>query len=420
MAAHTYIMTKMQGKVFSFLQNEKRSIEIHCDQEQSDLSLGTIYIGRIQKIAKNINAAFVEISPGKNCYLPLEDMQNPIYTKKGTSKLPQQGDELLVQISREGIKTKLPSVTTNLTLHGKYVLLTTGNTQISISSKLSKPVREQLLQYAQEEEKRILHLSPDSDDAAAQDAVSPRSFGWLMRTNAGTAEEQLLSKDMERLYLQYQTLIQQAKFRTCYSCMLQTPASYLTRLSNLYDHQVERIITDDEALYAEIKAYLEHVQPEDQKKLSLYQDELLPLKKLYSLEKQLQEALGERVWLKCGGYLIIQPTEALTVIDVNSGKSDGGKKKEEAILKVNLEAAKEIAHQLRMRNISGIVLVDFINMKLPESNQQLLAALEQYLKLDPVKTVLVDMTRLSLVEITRMKKEKPLHEAVKANSDRTH
>lgn len=400
MSTYTYIMTRMQGDVFSFLQNDKRAVEIHCDKENSDLTLGNIYIGRIQKISKNINAAFVEISSETICYLPLEDMQNPIYTKKGTSKLPQQGDELLVQVSREGIKTKLPSVTTNLTLHGKYVLLTTGNLQISISSKLSKQIRENLLQFATEEDKRIL-------------PTSQRSFGWLLRTNAGAAEPSLLAKEMSRLYEQYQTLIQQAKFRTCYSCMLRTPAAYLTRLSNLYDHMFDRIMTDDEELYVEIKDYLEEHQPEDLDKLGLYQDNLLPLKKLYSLESQLQEALGERVWLKCGGYLIIQPTEALTVIDVNSGKSDGGKKKEAAILKVNLEAAKEIAHQLRLRNISGIVIVDFINMTLPESKQQLLSVLEQHLKQDPIKTVMVDMTKLSLVEITRMKKEKPLYEAVR-------
>lgn len=400
MSTYTYIMTRMQGNVFSFLQDDKRAVEIHCDQENPDWTLGNIYIGRIQKIVKNMNAAFVEISPGVICYLPLEDMQNPIYTKKGTSKLPQQGDELLVQIAKEGIKTKLPSVTTNLTLHGKYVLLTTGNLQISISSKLSKQIRESLLQFAAEEDQRIL-------------STSQRSFGWLLRTNAGTAETSLLAKEMSRLYEQYQTLIQQAKFRTCYSCMLRTPAAYLTRLSNLYDHMFDRIVTDDEGLYAEIKAYLEEHQAEDQGKLELYQDKLLPLKKLYSLEGQLREALGERVWLKCGGYLVIQPTEALTVIDVNSGKSDGGKKKEAAILKVNLEAAKEIAHQLRLRNISGIVIVDFINMTLPDSKQQLLSVLEQCVKQDPIKTVLVDMTKLSLVEITRMKKEKPLYEAVR-------
>lgn len=421
MSNHTYIITKMQDKIFSFLQNDKKAIEIHCDPEESGSALGNIYIGRIQNIAKNINAAFVEIAPGQNCYLPLEDMKNPIYTKKGTSKLPQQGDELLVQISREGIKTKLPSVTTNLTLHGKYVLLTTGNTQISVSSKLPKEVREKLIQFAYSQEKQIMSAEvlstnldiPVQTSRNISDASPTRPFGWLLRTNAGTAEETLLIKDMQRLYMQYQTLMQQAKFRTCFSCMLRTPQAYLKRLSDLYDSSVDRILTDDEELYKEIKEYLDQYQAEDSAKLTWYQDELLPLKKLYSLEHQLSEALSERVWLNCGGYLIIQPTEALTVIDVNSGKADGGKKKEAAILKVNKEAAVEIARQIRLRNMSGIIIVDFINMEQPESRHALLELLDIELRKDPVRTVLVDMTKLSLVEITRMKRERPLAETVR-------
>lgn len=402
MANQRYIIAKMQGKIFSFLQGDKKAIEIHCDTAENTSILGNIYIGRIQNIAKNLNAAFVEITPGQNCYLSLEDMKNPIYTKKGSSKLPQQGDELLVQISREGIKTKLPSVSTNLTLHGKYALLTTGNTHFSVSSKIPKEDRSRLLAFTE-----VFHAA-----LTDQAETDPRSFGWLLRTNAQEAEESLLRNDMQRLYTQYQQMIAQAKFRTCFSCILHTPASYLARLSDLYDHAVDQIVTDDESIYAEIKDYLTQYQPEDLPKLSLYQDDLLPLKKLYSLEHQLAEALGERVWLKCGGYLIIQPTEALTVIDVNSGKSEGGKKKEAALLKVNMEAAAEIARQLRLRNISGIIIVDFINMEQRESEKALLTALEIELKKDPIRTTLVDMTRLSLVEITRMKKEKPLHECV--------
>lgn len=408
MSNHTYIITKMGDKIFSFLQNDRHAVEIHCDQGESDTLLGNIYIGRIKNIAKNLSAAFVEIAPGQNCYLPLEDIKNPIYTKKGTSRLPQQGDELLVQISREGIKTKLPSVTTNLTLHGKYALLTTGNTQISVSSKLTKEVREKLSHFAQEQENLILSVPEQSSDFNEK-----RRFGWLLRTNAGTAKEALLAKDMRRLYDQYQTMIQQSGFRTCFSCIQRTPAAYLSRLSDLYDSSVEHIVTDEESLYKEIKEYLNIFQPEDTEKLSFYHDDLLPLKKLYSLEHQLSEALSERVWLKSGGYLIIQPTEALTVVDVNSGKSEGGKKKEAALLKVNKEAAAEIARQLRLRNISGIVIVDFINMEQQESKNILLALLDGELKKDPIRTVLVDMTKLSLVEITRMKKEKPLYESIK-------
>ena len=137
------------------------------------------------------------------------------------------------------------------------------------------------------------------------------------------------------------------------------------------------------------------------------------MKKLYSLEHQMELALAERVWLNSGGYLVIQPTEALTVIDVNTGKFEGGKKKEAAFLKISLEAAKEIARQIRLRNLSGIIIVDFINMESAESRKQLMDRLDQLLRQDPIKTVLVDMTKLSLVEITRMKREKPLAEAVR-------
>jgi ribonuclease G len=130
--------------------------------------------------------------------------------------------------------------------------------------------------------------------------------------------------------------------------------------------------------------------------------------KCYSLERQLEQALQERVWLNSGGYLIIQPTEALTVIDVNSGKFEGGKNREAAFLKLNREAAREIARQLRLRNISGIIIVDFINMEEKASEQELLNLLTHELRKDPIPTTLVDMTKLSLVEITRKKKEKSL------------
>lgn len=413
MSRQQYIITRMQNQIYSFLQDEKRAVEIHCDAPESGSLLGNIYIGRILNIAKNLNAAFVEIAPGEKCYLSLEDMKNPVYTRKGASKLPQQGDELLVQISRESIKTKLPSVSTNLTLHGKYVLLTTGNTQFSVSSKLSKEDRTRLLDFADKVTSELLNQEVLPDPASQTDSEDEHSFGWLLRTNAGNAEESLLRKDMQRLYEQYKQLIAQARFRTCFSCMLCTPPSYITRLSDLYDSQVERVLTDDPVLFQEIEEYLKHYQPEDLPKLHLYQDDLLSMNKLYSLERQLAEALSEKVWLKSGGYLIISPTEALTVIDVNSGKADGGKHKEEALLKINKEAAAEIAHQLRLRNMSGIIIVDFINMKQKESIAALLSLLDSELKKDPIRTVLVDITRLSLVEITRMKKEKPLHEAVK-------
>lgn len=408
MTEKNYLITRMNGRIFSFLLHGQQAVEIHCDEEQADYALGNIYIGKIRNIAKNIGAAFVEIAPGAVCHLSLNDIRHPVFTKKGSSRLPQAGDELVVQISRESIKGKHPSVTTEFTLHGKYVLLMSGESSVRASSKLGREEKQRLTQLADG-----FPAAQDSGAAQAAPAGSTQpDFGWLFRTNAGGAEESLLYGEMELLYARYRQIMEQARHRTCFSCLLRTAAPYLLRLSDLYDSEADRILTDDGELFSEIGGYLAQHQPQDRAKLSLYQDGLLPMKKLYSLETQLARALQERVWLNSGGYLVIQPTEALTVIDVNTGKYEGGKKQESTFLKINREAAVEIARQLRLRNLSGIIIVDFINMKSPESNQELLALLEAELRKDPIRTVLVEMTSLSLVEITRRKKERPLQECV--------
>lgn len=402
----TYVVSRRGSQIFSFLLNGSKAVEIHCDACREDSILDEIYIGKVQNIVKNISAAFVEIAPGTVCYLPLEDLKHPVYTKKGTSHNIQQGDELLVQVKREGIKTKAPAVTTNLTLHGKYALLTTGSTQISVSSKLSKEEKERLL--------RVVKDNSSADNGSLEGmSAGECAYGWLLRTNAGGASPEVIKKDLLRLQAKYEELIKTAQYRTCFSCLLARPSAYLKRLSDLYTKEVDEILTDDRELFEQMTEYFQENQPEDTVKLRFYEDRLLPMEKLYSLDRHLKEALGERVWLKSGGYLVIQPTEALTVIDVNTGKFTAGKKKEAAFLKLNQEAALEAARQIRLRNLSGIVIIDFINMEETESETQLLRTLDGALRLDPIRTTLVDMTKLSLVEITRMKKERPLHESVR-------
>ena len=170
----------------------------------------------------------------------------------------------------------------------------------------------------------------------------------------------------------------------------------------------DEILTDDRELFEQMTEYFQENQPEDTAKLRFYEDRLLPMEKLYSLDCHLKEALGERVWLKSGGYLVIQPTEALTVIDVNTGKFDGNKNQQDTFLKINLEAAREIAREIRLRNLSGIIVVDFINMDAAENRKLLMEEFASWLKRDPIKTTLVDMTALELVEVTRKKLRKPL------------
>ncbi len=360
-----YCIAKMNNRILSYLLAENgRAVEIHADELEDRNLLGNIYIGRVQKVVKNIQAAFVEISPGVPCYLPLEDLRDPIYTKKGPSKDLQQGDELVVQVSREAMKTKGPSVTTRLSLQGRYVILDGKHPGIGISKKLEEGQREQLRRIAEFYRKDLWADSHSGSIRLAETA------GIVIRTNAACASEEAILEELRKLSRQLADIRGKAPYRTCYSCLHQMPPGWLRRFNGLRMRDTQFIMIEDEQLYLQARQYLQEYLPELLPILVHYQDPLLPMHKLYSLERELSEALSQRVWLRSGGYLVIQPTEALTVVDVNSGKYEAGKKKEETILKVNLEAARETARQMRLRNLSGIIIIDFINMETEEAKNE--------------------------------------------------
>ena len=205
-------------------------------------------------------------------------------------------------------------------------------------------------------------------------------------------------------------MLSEAAYRTCFSQLYRSVPSYISDIRDLNSGLLQEIITDDSSICQQLQEYLACFQPEDHRKLTYYEDKMLPLGKLYSLESVMERAMNKRVWLKSGGYLVIEPTEALVVIDVNTGKFSEKKEIRATILKTNLEAAAEISRQLRLRNLSGIIIVDFIDMERDEDKRELLTRLEALTAKDPVKTTVVDMTRLNLVEITRKKVRRPLYE----------
>jgi ribonuclease G len=218
---------------------------------------------------------------------------------------------------------------------------------------------------------------------------------------------------MNYLINEYEDIRKYGIHKSRFSLIYQTPPNYICDIRDGYSNKIDEFVTDDPKLYEHIKNYLELYQPEDMDKLRFYEDPILSLNNLYGISEKVNEAIRPMVWMKSGGTLVIQPTEALTVIDVNTGKAVAGKKKvQETFLKVNREAAVEIAKQIRLRNLSGIIVIDFIDMELKKDKELLMAELEKYLLKDPVKTTLVDMTALGLVEITRKKVRKPLHEQV--------
>lgn len=378
--------------VSAYIQDNKLT-ELSLEDEQQSSILDSIYVGKVQNIVQNIQAAFIEIQSGLICYYSLEDLKNPIYTKKQGKKSLVIGDELLVQVIKEGIKTKAPVVTTNLSFSGKYVILTTGDKKLGVSGKLSAARREEL--------RRLL------------EPYCEENIGVIVRTSAGEATDEQIIEEYVNLKKEVKKLLEQSIHRTCFSKIYTPEPEYVRNLKKSYVNQLDEIVTDDPEIYEILKVYFEEKQPNEREKLRFYEDNILPLCKLYNLPLQIEDALRTKVWLKSGAYLVIEQTEAFTVIDVNTGKFEGKKNRQDTFLKINLEAAREIARQFRLRNLSGIILIDFINLENPESKKKLLTELEEYVRIDSVKTNVVDMTSLGIVEMTRKKERRSLLEMIK-------
>lgn len=412
-----------QDFIVSALYNSERKMtEVTLTPPEEKCLLGNIYIGRVENVVQNIRAAFVKISPEQTCYLSLDDIRNAFFTRKLSAKKEiVAGEELIVQVSREALKTKEPAVTANLNFTGKYAVLTTGNKRLGVSGKLSK---EQKAHY-----KELLHEF-DTD-----------SYGLIVRTNAAGVSDETLLAEIRALETEWQTMQETAMHKTCYSVLKQARPSYFEDIKNQREGTVEEILTDDRGIFEMIcedygidraqfvtkgavsvpvdqfRIPLQTGGKEEQDflKITYYHDTMLSLASLYSVPSSLEKALKEQIWLKSGASIVIQHTEALTVIDVNSGKNIIKKDMRENLLRINIEAAKEIAYQLRLRNISGIIIIDFINLLAKEDEAVLLRELRACLKDDPVKTDVIDMTKLGLVEVTRKKIKKSLRDSLKMN-----
>lgn len=375
------------------LEEQGRISQLNFSETASKGILGNIYVGKVQNIVKNIHAAFIEIADGIMCYYSLDDKANPVFTNPKKDSVMKIGDEVIVQVSKEGMKTKLPSVSSNLNFTGRYLVLTSQRKELGFSGKLNK-----------EEKKRIREFL---------EGEMPENAGIIVRTNARNAKREEILEELKNLQTRYETLLKKGHSRVCFSLLEEHMPDYLQTLQNVYTQTLDEIVTDDPEVFQAVQNYL-NCYGEYEIPLRFYEDKLLPLSQLYSLESVLERSLQERVWLKSGGFLVIQPTEAFVCIDVNTGKFSGKKEIQETFRKINLEAAKEIAWQLRLRNLSGIILIDFINMENQEDKKELLHTLQAYLNQDPIKGTVVDITPLNIVEVTRKKVRKPLLEEWKA------
>lgn len=396
--------TRYREKMCALLLDDNRLLAMRA-MSDSDNRIGAIYVGKIKNVVKNIHACFVEIADGELCFLSMNDATAPIILNRKYDGRLLAGDEIMVQLSKEAQKTKQPSVTADISLSNEYAAISIGSTRIGFSGKLDKTRKDEIHAWL-----------TDSGYTQEKDFVSgirlsdiPLSLGLVVRTRAKEGSKEDILHPIETLINEFQLLLDKALHRTCFSCIKEAPEDYETVLDCLaYPYEYNEIVTDDNILYSKLDVYCKEKLP--QIPVRLYEDANLSLSKLYSLEQKFDTAFKPRVWLKSGGYLVIEHTEALTVIDVNTGKYEAKNASDNTYEKINREAAEEIALQMRLRNLSGIILVDFINMDSKEKEESLIQYLRDLVRKDKIKTLVIDITPLGLVEITRKKQHKPLRE----------
>ncbi len=399
-----YLIEAYSNRILSVLLGEDgRAVEIHADSRTDGLKLGDICIGRVERVAANTGACFVEVARGIKGYLPLDDMTAPRYTRKGSSPKVQQGDELIVQVSREAFGTKGMSLTTKLQLSGRYLLLEMSGTELGISRKIPEERRRALREHL---------FSEQALDAMRQQLGT---CGVIVRTNAEHAPDEEILKELQNLTAAMHQLLLTAPYRPAYTVLLRQPDRWLKRIESVQTERLEEILTDDRNLYEALENFL---PPYLREKLRFYQDPMISMHNVFSLTRELSRALCRKVNMKSGANLVIEQTEALVSIDVNSAHSINGRDKEKAVLKVNMEAAEECARQIRLRNLSGMILVDFINMEEKESYDQLMRHLAQAAAQDPMQVKVEDLTALGLVEMTRRKVEVPLSRQLSSRRER--
>lgn len=385
------LFVEYQDKILSLLYGDHRlrKVGVH---ENKQTELGGIFIGKVKNVVQSIDACFVEYRKDTIGFLPLKETRTAIFVKQNVKDKITAGDEIVVQVETEKIKSKAPGLTCNLSLRGNYAVVTIGRNKIGFSSKLKEKNKVRLKDW--------IYQSP------LFSKIKEENAGLIIRTNASRLEEkEPLLEEISNLLNEKDRIIQFAGHRTCFSCIYQPEASYLTEIKDLYQWEFDKILTDIPMVYETVKKELH-----SEKEVEFYTDSGISLSKLYSVSTRLKEALEERVWLKSGAYLVIQPTEALTVIDVNSGKIQKKHPGDDIYYTINREAAKEIAFQLKLRNISGIIIVDFINQNQKEQDKDLLKYFTSLVREDSVQTNVVGMTSLGLVEVTRKKVHRSLRE----------
>jgi len=354
---------------------------------------GNIYIGKVVNVLKGIQAAFVDIGEEKNTYIHVKDIIPSPDDIRGTkdvsinsldiNKYIKQGDYILVQVKRDATRLKGARVSTHISLPGRFCVFMPDANFITISQKVTD----------QEEKKRLKEIAGK---------YLPENTGMIIRTSAAGKDEEVLKQDileLKELWNQIEAEVEkyQEEGKTEVELLYKVEGMVGRLLRDLSDVGLERVMTNDEKVKEYVEKYLAKIKTNHEIKVEKNDG----FENIYQYQKQVEKATNRKIWLNCGGFITIDKTEALTAIDVNSGKFTGDKSLAETIFKVNEEATVEIAKQLRLRDIGGIIIIDYIDMEREEDKEKIVGLLEQEIKKDRSKIQIVGFTPLDLLEITR-------------------
>ena len=381
---------------------EGRSLVEHyvAWSEDVDASIdGNIYLGRVQNVLPGMEAAFVDIGTPKNGVLYRGDVtfdpEEIEDSRPRIEKLLKNGQSVIVQVTKNPIGAKGARLTQEVSLAGRFVVMVPGQPDTyGISKRLPDDERRRL--------RRVL------------DGLRPADAGLIVRTAAEGATTEELERDVVRLRRQWEQISDLAKRSKPARLLYQEPAMVIRLLREEFTKEYRGVLIDDPALYEEIRGAIDAMAPELADRIELYdsRDEGLPMFERYHVHEQLIKALDRKVWLPSGGSLVIERTEALTVIDVNTGKNVGRTNLEETVFQNNLEAANEVARQLRLRDIGGIIVIDFIDMEIRENRDAVAKAFREALARDKTRTQVFEISELGLLEMTRKRISEGLVESL--------
>jgi len=419
MASELIINTRPHETRVALVENGT-VVELHIERQTGQELMGNIYRGRVVRVLPGMQAAFVDIGLERSAFLYVSDvhkdfleleqmmLQNSVGYEDGLAEdenevmpdplegisfniedLLHEGQDIMVQIAKEPIGTKGARLTSHISLPGRHLVLMPNVNHIGVSRRIEDPVeRERLRTIVQE--------------------IRPGDLGFIVRTVSEGADKSKLKSEMDFL-LRLWANVQERMARLSAPSLLHKDLSISLRsVRDLFTREVDRLIIDSRDEYDNIMGFIETFAPRLKYSVELYEG-TDPIFDGYGIEMEISRSLEKKVWLKSGGYIVIELTEALTAIDVNTGSFVGSRNLEETILKTNLEAVKEIAYQLRLRNLGGLLVIDFIDMEKKQNRERVFTALKEALSKDRAKSHILRMSELGLIEMTRKRTRENLN-----------